>query len=109
MSPIVLSRPGKAERGISKRGGPLAHRSALRYICRLADDPSKSLQRSMHVAIAPARLESPLVECNAIAVHSRRGPIGFSRVQGSIFTSLGRGEGYEVLHPGNVEFILRGY
>ena len=109
MSPIVLSRPGKAERGISKRGGPLAHRSALRHISRLAEGPSRSFQKSVRVAIAPARLESPLVECNAIAVHSRRGPIGFSRVQGSTMVSMGRGEGYEVLHPGNVEFILRGY
>ena len=109
MSPIVLSRPGKAERGISKRGGPLAHRSALRHISRLAEGPSRSFQKSVRVAIAPARLESSLVECNTFAVHSRRGPIGFSRVQGSIIVSLGRGEGYEVLHPGNVEFILRGY
>ena len=109
MSPIVLSRPGKAERGISKRGGPLAHRSALRYISRLAEDPSKSLQMPVHVAIAPARLESLLGKCNTIVVHFRRGPIGFSRVRGSIIVSLDRGEGYETLHPGNVEFILRGY
>ena len=109
MSPIVLSRPGKAERGLSKRGGPLAHRSALRHISLLAEGPSRSLQMSMHVAIAPARLESSLGKCNTIVVHSRRGPIGFSRVQGSTMVSMGRGEGYEVLHPGNVEFILRGY
>ena len=109
MSPIVLSRPGKAERGFSKRGGLLAHRSALRHISRLAEGPSRSLQMSVRVAIAPARLESPLVECNAIAVHSERGPIGFSGASGNTMVVNERGEGYEVLHPGNVEFILRGY
>merc|ERR1711965_1078496 len=106
MSPVVLSRPGKAERGISKRGGPLAHRSALRHISRLAEGPSRSFQKSVRVAMAPARLESSVGKCNTIVVHFRRGPIGFSRVQRSIIVSLGRGEGYEVLHPGNVEFIL---
>ena len=109
MSPIVLSRPGKAERGISKRGGPLAHRSALRYNSQLAEDPSKVAPKVNACRDCASMTGVLLGRCNTIVVHSRRGPIGFSRVQGSILMSLGRGEGYEVLHPGNVEFILRGY
>ena len=109
MSLIVFSRPGKAERGLATRGGQLAHRSAFGHISQLAEGLWWSLQKSVRVAIAPARLESPFVECNAIAVHSERGPIGFSGASGNTMVVNERGEGYVVLHPGNVEFILRGY
>ena len=109
MSPIVLSRPGKAERGISKRGGLLAHLSALRHISRLAEGPSRSLQKSVRVAIAPARLESPLggLQCDCIALQARPDWVLAGTEKHDCVN--GRGEGYEVLHPGNVEFILRGY
>ena len=109
MSPIVLSRPGKAERGFSKRGGLLAHRSALRHLSRLAEGPSRSLQKSVLAAIAPALLGSSLggsqCDCIALRAMARLGLAGTKKHDGV----NGRGEGYEVLHPGNVEFILRGY
>ena len=50
-----------------------------------------------------------MVDCNAIALRSERGArLGLAGTRKHDGVN-GRGEGYEVLPPGNVEFILRGY
>ena len=87
----------------------MAHRSALRYNSQLAEDPSKAAPHvnACRDCANMTGVPSGGVQCDCSALQARPDwVLAGTRKHDCV---NGRGEGYEVLHPGNVEFILRGY